>query len=379
MIASANAVSDGPTGEGGQTAKRPDGQLKRRVLMIIMALSFVSSAAGWAAMEAQGNGSSVLRAVFASNLVFHPVLFTITWRRLVPLAVVEWSCLAFAGVVCAGCMALGLYMPSSGIDLQPLYLWIPIVYVFAFTLPKQHRQSLGVSVALFAVFVAISLPYLFSGGGHPNVNFTVQLHMVSAVLIAALYFFAGHMHRYQLAQLTLDQLARMANTDELTGIANRRRMLEALPAERLRYARYGHAFSVILIDIDHFKLVNDRFGHRVGDEALIAVARCTQSGLRDVDMLGRWGGEEFLVVLPQTGFEEALAKAEALVHHVATSQAPEAKSVTISCGVATVVDDDTIDTLLHRADVALYQAKNGGRNRAEGATDRHPGLDPAHA
>lgn len=355
-----------------EPAQPPADRLKRLVLLTILALAWISSNTAWVLMESLGKSSPALRAVFGLNAVFHPTLFVIVWRRLLPLRFADLACLLFAAGICAACMALRLYSPAGAdIDLQPLYLWIPVIYVFAFTLPN-HKASLKISLAILALFVAISLPYLAGGVGQPHGNFTIQLHMVSAVLIAALYFFASHRHDFQLAQLTVDELARLANTDELTKLANRRRMVEALDYELARFARYGHAFSVILIDIDHFKTVNDRFGHAVGDQTLVALAARTMDMLRDVDTLGRWGGEEFVVILPETKFDETLQKAALLCRHVATRPLVGEQTTTISCGVTSVVAGDSADSLLQRADVALYAAKHGGRNRAEGARDQAP-------
>jgi diguanylate cyclase len=344
--------------------------LKRLVLMTILALAWMSSAIAWLLMEALGQSSPVLRGVFGLNAVFHPVMFFIAWRRVLPLRSVDLACLLFAAGICAACMALRLYSPVHGarIDIQPLYLWIPVIYVFAFTLPD-HRTSLAISLAILTLFVSISLPYLVNHFDQPYGNFTVQLHMVCAVLIAALYFFASHRHRFQLAQFTVDELARLANTDELTKLANRRRMSEAIAYELVRFARYGHTFSIILIDIDHFKSVNDRFGHSVGDKTLVALAARVTDTLRDVDSFGRWGGEEFVVILPETRFDETLHKAAMLCAHVAARPLVGEHPVTVSCGVTSVVAGDTADTLLQRADVALYAAKRRGRNRAEGVLD----------
>jgi len=338
--------------------------------MTILALSWVASGVAWTLMEIHGQSSVVLRGVFGLNLLFHPVMFVIAWRRLLSLHVVEMACLLFASGICALCMALRLYSPAHGasIDLQPLYLWIPVIYVFAFTLPN-HRTSLRMSLAILAVFVAISLPYLARSLNQPHVNFTIQMLTVSAVLIAALYFFSSHLHRLRLAELTVGELARLANTDELTKLANRRRMTEVIAHEMGRFARYGHAFSIILFDIDHFKTVNDRFGHGVGDDTLVALAARTMDVLREVDTLGRWGGEEFVVILPETGFEETLRKAAALCVHVAAVPLVGEYAVTISCGVTCVCAGDTADSLLQRADSALYDAKRRGRNRAEGVLD----------
>lgn len=336
-------------------------------MMIILALAWVSSVAAWTVMESRGLSSPVLRGVFGLNVVFHPLMLVIVWRRLAPMRRVEMSCLLFAAGICAACMALRLYSPVWGasIDIQPLYLWIPVIYVFVFTLAG-HRASLALSLAILALFVAISGPYIAADIDRPYANFTIQLHMVSAVLIGALYFFSSWQHRYQVASLTADELARLANTDALTRLANRRRMAEAIELELVRYARYGHVFSIVMIDIDHFKAINDRFGHAVGDKTLQALAGRAGEALRDVDTLGRWGGEEFLVILPETPFEETMRKAAELCRHVADAPLVENRSVTISCGVASVRTGDNADSLLQRADAALYAAKDRGRNRAEG-------------
>lgn len=341
--------------------------LKRLVLMIILALAWVGSASGWVAMEGLGRSSTVLRVVFGLNLVFHPIMWVITWRRLLPMRVVEVSCLLFAAGICAACLALGLYSPHYGasIDIQPLYLWIPTIYVFAFTL-SGHRSGLTISLMILTLFVLITLPYLVWHFDQPYGNFTVQLHVVSAVLIAAMYFFSSYQRQLQIAQLTVDELARLANTDELTKLANRRRMVEVIESELIRFARYGHAFSIVLIDIDHFKRINDRYGHQTGDLALVSVAGRIVEMQRDVDTLGRWGGEEFLMVLPETAFEQSLNKAALLCNRVSATPVLGSHAITVSCGVTSVIAGDSANTLLGRADVALYAAKRGGRNRVEG-------------
>ena len=355
----------------------PADSLKRRVLITIMALSWVGSCLAWAQMESLGISSPTLRVVFGVNVVFHPVMATIVWKRLLPLGIVELACLFFASGLCAACMALRLYSPTYGasIELESLYLWIPIIYVFAFTLPN-HKSSLKISLVNLALFVSISLPYLVHHFDQPGSNFTIQLHIVSGVMIAALYFFSSYVHRFHVAQLTVDELAHLANTDELTQLANRRRLTEAIEHELMRFTRYGHPFSIIAFDIDHFKAVNDRFGHRGGDECLVALAARITRILRQVDTLGRWGGEEFIVILPETRFEETIKKADSLCSHVAATPIVGEHAVTISCGVTSAMRGDTTETLVRRADVALYAAKRNGRNRAEGVLAESP-LSPA--
>lgn len=354
--------------------------LKRQVMLTILALAGLSTMAGWASAEWQGSSSDMLRAVFGANLLFHPVMFGMLWLRRWSQRFVERACLLFAFAICAACMALALYAPVLGaaIDLQPLYLWIPVIHVFAFTV-SERRSGLTISLTMLTLFIAISLPYLLLAEDHSWFNFTIQMHLVCAVLIAALSFFSSHELRLRAAQLSVDELARLANTDALTQLPNRRRVAEAIETELQRFARYGQVFSVVLIDVDHFKAVNDRYGHAAGDRTLVALARCIRAQLREVDMLGRWGGEEFLLVLPETGFDESLGKARALCAAVAGAIAEGGDPVTVSCGVTGVLAGDAADALLQRADLALYAAKRGGRNRAEGTVEnvRPGGLPPA--
>lgn len=167
------------------------------------------------------------------------------------------------------------------------------------------------------------------------------------------------------------RLKEMAETDELTGVANRRHLLGRLGQEVTRAGRAGTALSCIMIDIDHFKTVNDTLGHHAGDEALRAVARIIQNELRSYDLLGRLGGEEFLVVAPGLDCEAAGGLADRLRMAVSSGMGALAKrypglAVTISLGVSALRDgDEGMDAVLKRADSALYAAKAAGRNRAQ--------------
>jgi diguanylate cyclase (GGDEF)-like protein len=351
---------------GGDRIRHTADQQKRIALMVILALSWLSTLIAWILMEQRGASSPALRDVFVANIVFHPVMFLIIRKRLLPQRIVDLACLLFGAGICAGCMALALYFPVYGasIDLKPLYLWIPVIYVFAFTLTG-HKTSLAISLAMLALFFMISLPYLLRHAAQPDGNFTIQMLLVSAVLIAALHFLSSYQRRLQVTQMTVDELAHLANTDELTRLPNRRLLAERVESELVRFARYGRAFTVILLDIDHFKSVNDRFGHPIGDRVLVALTARVQKSLREVDTLGRWGGEEFIIILPEVGLDEGLHKAEALCASVAIQALFGDHAITISCGVADVRPGDTADSLFHRADAALYVAKRRGRNRAE--------------
>lgn len=156
----------------------------------------------------------------------------------------------------------------------------------------------------------------------------------------------------------------LASTDALTGLANRRRIVEYLDA-RLKGVTVGGAkLSIVLFDIDHFKLVNDHYGHDIGDEVLKRVASAAAEGLRNTDLIGRYGGEEFVIILPDTDASLALQIAERVRSNVQASQDAAQPMVTVSLGIASTVGEDTCNGILKRADVALYDAKSAGRNQS---------------
>ena len=164
------------------------------------------------------------------------------------------------------------------------------------------------------------------------------------------------------------ELEQLAQTDFLTGLANRRHFLMLAEQELSRTVRYGGPMSVLMMDLDRFKDINDTYGHKTGDIVLQRFAELSRQALRDIDVVGRFGGEEFAVVLPQTDGGRAQEAAERLRKTTAETAVPLEHGLplhfTVSIGVATLAGTGTnIDTLLSQADEALYQAKNGGRNK----------------
>jgi diguanylate cyclase (GGDEF)-like protein len=175
---------------------------------------------------------------------------------------------------------------------------------------------------------------------------------------------------YQLGRTR--KMRRLAMTDELTGIHNRRQ-IQAKGRKWFSQAREsGKPLCVLLLDIDHFKRVNDRLGHHVGDLVLTAVAQCIEDQLRSLDRVGRNGGEEFLVLLPETRLDEAAEVAERIRLEVARLRiegVPEDHPIRVSIGCAQYrSQDDNLGELIRRADEAMYKAKQSGRNRVVMAT-----------
>lgn len=160
-----------------------------------------------------------------------------------------------------------------------------------------------------------------------------------------------------------DALREAASRDKLTGLFNRRHGEHLLGTAFGEAQGSGRPLAVLLCDVDHFKQVNDRFGHAAGDRVLVDVARILRQSVRGSDVVVRWGGEEFLVVLPGCGPAPALELAERIRRRVADHEDAEVGKVSASIGVASFAGDEAIDALLGRADDALYAAKRGGRNR----------------
>ena len=167
-----------------------------------------------------------------------------------------------------------------------------------------------------------------------------------------------------------ETMIRLSQEDDLTGLFNRRRIAELIEQEIKRASRYGTTFSVILMDIDHFKVVNDRFGHLAGDEVLVKIANIIRSKVRTTDVVGRWGGEEFLIILPETDIAGSCALAENIRTRLESADLGAIGHRTGSFGVTSYADGDDLEAIIARADVALYSAKWGGRNRIEKAPAR---------
>ena len=160
-------------------------------------------------------------------------------------------------------------------------------------------------------------------------------------------------------------LARASITDTLTGLNNRGKLDEVLAAEMARSARSGTPLSIILADIDLFKSINDTYGHPAGDEVLIRIADILRVTLRSIDIVGRWGGEEFMIICPNTDLNGAETLAEKLRHAIADHDFPTIGQKTASFGVVQYLPGEKPQEIIGRADKALYRAKARGRNRVE--------------
>ncbi len=166
-------------------------------------------------------------------------------------------------------------------------------------------------------------------------------------------------------QAAMEQIAALARTDPLTGLANRRHFDELFERERGRANRLHNPICAITVDLDHFKHVNDQYGHAAGDRVLRAVADCFRRHLRPYDVVARFGGEEFVILVPGASLEQSVQIAERLRGAIREIAIPELPKVSASFGVAAFEPEEPAESLLARADAALYRAKHGGRDRVE--------------
>jgi diguanylate cyclase (GGDEF)-like protein len=210
------------------------------------------------------------------------------------------------------------------------------------------------------------------GIGRPALAILVWFLATAVVLAWALARTLTRLHR---------RVQEQAVTDPLTGLWNRRHMADTLEREVLRARRFGHPISLIILDVDDFKQINDREGHLQGDIVLEAVAQVVRDGTRLIDVAARYGGDELAVVLVETDREGALILGERLADRMRSTEVPlrdgESMAVTISLGVATIPDSaDDLESLVDSADRALLRAKRAGKNQIRAAPATRPGSDP---
>jgi diguanylate cyclase (GGDEF)-like protein len=205
---------------------------------------------------------------------------------------------------------------------------------------------------------------LFRRGVITNIIYAlVALMIIETLLVVVWKYSQGKLHAIIADQTAA--LEKLATSDGLTGILNRRATETILTNEMDRSVRYDKNLAVMLLDLDYFKQVNDTYGHNAGDRVLQEITALVGRYIRRTDYLGRWGGEEFLVIVPETHLDSALDLARRISTSIAAYDFPEVGRVTMSIGVAKYHQGESRENLLERADCALYRAKKGGRNRVE--------------
>jgi diguanylate cyclase (GGDEF)-like protein/putative nucleotidyltransferase with HDIG domain len=274
-------------------------------------------------------------------------------RRAAHMTLFQLQALGFLG---SALITLCIYFTGErdgahGTDMEMLYFWVAI-YAAYFLNKRQAAAQIGWVAALYWIVLALAAkPDVFAIRWAQ----TVATLAVAGILVQAL--------RNRVEEL-VHRLTDAARTDPLTGLSNRRAFEETMAAEVERAKRTHRPLCLLVCDLDHFKLVNDRFGHPTGDAALVRVGQLLSSSRREIDPVSRTGGEEFAVILPETNGQEGYVVAERLREAVEDAFIEEAIPLTMSIGVASYPNQGREpDTLIAAADQALYAAKELGRNR----------------
>jgi diguanylate cyclase (GGDEF)-like protein len=286
-------------------------------------------------------------------LFFVSVLVVFGPRLPMPL-MVALGPLGVAGI------ALALGTTSGATDGAILYAW-PVLWEAYFF----GRRGTILIIACVGVAHALALIALPDGSG--NLDRWLDV-MASVTVIGTVVEILASRNR-----ALVGRIANEARVDELTGLLNRRGFEERARTELARARRERAALAVVSFDLDYFKRVNDEFGHEMGDIVLVRLAECFRSVAREIDVVARMGGEEFVVLLPGAGIDDARDFAERIRTEFVASAGDGAPRVTASAGAASAVGPESLEELLRAADMALYAAKAQGRNRtAINPTDVHP-------
>jgi diguanylate cyclase (GGDEF)-like protein len=287
------------------------------------------------------------------------------WAKGVRVATVA----AFNGYL-AMCIHMGLFSQLAPVTMYQTFTnlyWLPLGYGTAFVFLSK-RTALALSLLMYAGIFGPILWCLHVGSQSATwpaelpavLNNVAVAQLVYVVLLLAISQLRQNM---RLTREHAEAMQQVAITDLLTGLPNRRGLAEHLAVGTALARREAQSLSVMLIDVDHFKRVNDSHGHAAGDTVLVALAQLLVPLLRASDRIGRWGGEEFLVVVPATRLKTAADLADRLRKAVEAHAFNAGLKLTISVGVAECGMNDSVEQLLVRADTALYAAKQAGRNQ----------------
>ena len=307
--------------------------------------------------------SLILSCVAVFNLI--ALLSTRQWQR--PLrAVAPYLYLALLLVGWVYAFYFGRASELAQQLILTAALLLPVLYAQFFDRLPGPQALLQAGTVLLS-FVLLGLPHALMTLAGPRLfdglGFLGLFAVANALLLS--FISASMWTDGELAQLRRNAawLQRLANHDFLTDLPNRRQLEQVLRVSISQAARSGLPCAALVIDIDHFKRLNDRFGHPVGDKVLREISRRLQNELRAGCTLGRWGGEEFVVVAPQTELHEAQQLGERLLYAVRADPISGEHLVTVSIGATSYRPGDTPETLIARADRALYRAKQAGRDR----------------
>ena len=250
---------------------------------------------------------------------------------------------------------------------KPIYRYILPLYVEGSCLECHRTQGYHVGSVIGAISITIPIAGMLDEMKANRKLIILSGILTISLLVGIIYFLTWRLV-IKLDE-TQNKLKMQASTDELTGLKNRRHIMKRLSEEFERATRLNDSLCIIIFDIDHFKRINDTYGHLCGDQVLKKVALQMSDNLRRYDSIGRIGGEEFLVIMPEASIQDATVLAERLLQTVRSDQFGDGTcsfAITVSAGIASLAAaDKNVSSLIKRADSALYKAKENGRDRAE--------------
>ena len=349
-------------------------QLKRKIYATVMPIAGIGAiVVGWAGSREPGRATEIwwvpivlgLVILLASAALLRRGSNVVRLERYVLIA----TCVAYAAALATATWSAWTVGGSEVTSLIRVGLWTPVVVAYAFLALRVEVGRVLAWIVWSAFAVAVASLFAFSGQVGPHAATTLLESLF--VQLVAIVVIQGIVHVASTAIDRSDRMALLASNDSLTGLPNRRSAEEHLEREIVRASRYGRPLSLVWFDLDRFKSVNDDLGHDVGDHVLTSVGEAIRSGLREHDLLVRWGGEEFVIVLPEQDRRRAVRTAERLRERLAAHdmRLPDGRSVTASFGVAQHLPDEAPRDLLRRADMAMYEAKRAGRDRVHADPD----------
>lgn len=309
--------------------------------------------------------------VFALYLVW--VLWALTARRMSARGTIAVSHVVMT-VFWLGLMGFRLFGAPEAApvsqrltpDVYMVFLVLSVMAHLLFATRRALRASAGILIGTALISLSWIVIRVSTGAPLEGVGHLVTYEGILAVAMIMVNALARSKDDHALALLETERMRELAYRDTLTSLPNRRQLHESLQRIAALAEQYGRPLSVISFDIDHFKTINDTLGHQVGDSVLEDVRRSIQPLIRTGDTVGRWGGEEFLIIVPNTDHDRAIALAERIRRAIEGHIYPHGVSITASFGVATHAASTSIGDLLSRADASLYEAKRAGRNRVAG-------------
>ncbi|HOO70982.1 MAG TPA: GGDEF domain-containing protein [Spirochaetota bacterium] len=270
-----------------------------------------------------------------------------------------------------------IYMLLFGRSQGGFVIWILLFPAASFFVLGKTEGMIWTAVLLVAIVLIMLFPDPFFHTAPYNISYSSRFILTYLLIAGMTYIYEASRYYYQkkmeqqhaLLMIEKDKLSVYARKDFLTGLSNRHYITELIEYERGRKRRSGKPFAIIMSDIDDFKRVNDSNGHDCGDQVLVHISEIMRANVRFQDYISRWGGEEFLLLLPETdvlGGKVAAEKIRTEIKEAAIEYNNNKISVTMSFGVTEIIEnDEKVDDMIKRADRALYQAKKKGKNRVE--------------